>query len=152
MQFVKTPVVGVPRSGEISIGFVLKTRIPVPVLPSTAVLRFDDDGVVRKSATPAPRLDRPPTGSPVQLVKVPEVGVPRIGAMSVGLLLNTIWPAPVIPEGTTEFAPIVRTPPEPIAKLFTVTGPVKVDDPVTARLPEIFAAVKFVLLMHSEKL
>ena len=35
------------------------------------------------------------SGRPVALVRVPEVGVPRIGATSVGVLANTNAPVPV---------------------------------------------------------
>ena len=107
VQFVKTPLVGVPNRGvtitmlvlvqaEISplvtvpnkgvtkVGLVENTTAPVPVSSVTTVFKLALDGVVKKVATPVPKPLMPvATGNPVQLVKVPEAGVPNIGATKV---------------------------------------------------------------------
>jgi hypothetical protein len=74
-----------------------KTRAPEPVSSVQAALRFTLEGVARNVATPAARPEMPvDTGSPVQFVSVPEVGVPRIGVTSVGDVASTTLPVPVI--------------------------------------------------------
>ena len=57
-------------------------------------------------------LTRPPFGSPVQLVKTPEAGVPKAGVTRVGLLDNTLLPEPVevvtpVPPRATGSVPVV---------------------------------------------
>jgi hypothetical protein len=83
------------------VGRVAKTKEPEPVSSVTAVARLALDGVARKVATPVPRPDTPvDTGSPVALVRVTEVGVPRTGVTRVGLVANTKEPVPVSSEMT----------------------------------------------------
>jgi hypothetical protein len=77
----------------------LNTTEPEPVSSLTAAARFAELGVARKVATPEPRPDTPvEIGNPVQLVKVPEEGVPRAGVTSVGEFANTSAPEPVSSE------------------------------------------------------
>ena len=72
-------MVGVAR-----VGLVANTLAPVPVSSVNAAARFADVGVARNVATPVARPETPVAiGSPVQLLRVPEAGVPRIGAVSV---------------------------------------------------------------------
>ena len=72
-------MVGVAR-----VGLVANTLAPVPVSSVNAAARFADVGVARNVATPVARPATPVAiGSPVQLLRVPEAGVPRIGAVSV---------------------------------------------------------------------
>lgn len=67
-----------------NVGAVANTSAPEPVSPVTAAARFALDGVARNVATFAPSPLTPVlTGSPVQFVSVPEVGVPRTGVVSV---------------------------------------------------------------------
>jgi hypothetical protein len=82
---VKTPELGVPSAGVISVGLVAKTKAPDPVSPVTAAAKFVLDGVAKKVATPVPRPLTPVLiGNPVQLVNVPELGVPSAGVVNVG--------------------------------------------------------------------
>ena len=78
VQLVKVPDVGVPKIGVTSVGLVAKTAEPVPVLSIRADTRFALFGVIRKVDTLTPRPDTPVLiGRPVQVVKVPELGVPN---------------------------------------------------------------------------
>ena len=80
-------------------GLVPKTSAPEPVSSVTAAAKLDDEGVARNVATPVPRPEIPVvTGSPVALVNVPDVGVPRIGLTKVGVLAKTTAPVPVSSE------------------------------------------------------
>jgi hypothetical protein len=73
-------IVGVAIVGEVA-----NTLAPLPVSSVSAAARFAEVGVARKAATPVARPETPvEIGSPVQFVRVPEVGVPRIGVTSVG--------------------------------------------------------------------
>ena len=84
-------IVGVAIVGEVA-----NTSGPVPVSSVTAEARFALEGVARNVATLDPRPDTPVLiGNPVQFVSVPEVGVPRTGVTSVGVLANTKAPVPV---------------------------------------------------------
>ena len=91
VQFVNVPEVGVPKRGVVNVGEVANTSSPLPVSSVMAEARFAEEGVAKKVATPVPKPLIPVlTGSPVQLVRVPEVGVPRIGVVSVGEVENTM--------------------------------------------------------------
>src|SRR5882672_546853 len=71
-------------AGVVIEGEVANTAEPVPVSSVIAPLRLVEEGVAKKVATPAPSPLIPvDTGRPVALVRVPEAGVPRIGAVSV---------------------------------------------------------------------
>jgi hypothetical protein len=96
VAFVKVPEVGVPSIGVTKVGEVEKTKEPVPVSSVTAVIKFAEDGVASAVATPVPSPDTPVAiGKPVALVRVPEVGVPRIGVTSVGDVAKHAAPEPV---------------------------------------------------------
>jgi hypothetical protein len=78
------------------VGEVPNTSEPVPVSSVTAAARLAELGVPKKVATPVPRPDTPVLiGRPVQLVSVPEEGVPKTGVTSVGDVANTSEPVPV---------------------------------------------------------
>ena len=65
--------------------------------PFTTVAPAEPTLTANAVATPVPRPDIPvATGRPVALVNVAEVGVPRIGVTSVGLVDNTLLPVPVL--------------------------------------------------------
>jgi hypothetical protein len=100
VQFVSTPLVGVPRRGVTRVGLVAKTADPDPVSSVIAALRFPDVGLVRKVETPVPSPVTPPIGRPVQFVRVPLVGVPSTGETKVGVLANTRAPEPVSSDMT----------------------------------------------------
>jgi len=96
VQFVNVPLVGVPKSGVTSVGDVANTSDPLPVSSVTAEAKLADDGVAKNVATPVPSPLIPvDTGSPVQFVSVPDVGVPSAGVTSVGDVANTSEPEPV---------------------------------------------------------
>jgi len=85
-----------PREGVTNVGLVANTSEPEPVSSVTAEAKLAEEGVAKKVATFAPRPLIPvETGSPVQLVNVPDVGVPRAGVTNVGLVANTSEPEPV---------------------------------------------------------
>jgi len=80
----------------VKVGDAENTREPVPVSSVIADTKLADDGVAKNVATLAPRPETPvEIGRPVQLVRVPDVGVPRTGVTSVGVLANTSAPVPV---------------------------------------------------------
>jgi len=70
---IKPVIVGVVIAGEVA-----KTKLPpVPVSSVIAVFKFAELGVARNAATLVPRpLTPEDIGRPVQLVSVPDVGVP----------------------------------------------------------------------------
>ena len=83
VQLVKTPLAGVPKTGVVIVGevkvgvaivgLVPNTNAPEPVSPVTADAKFALDGVAKKVAIPDPNPLTPvATGSPVQLVNVPD--------------------------------------------------------------------------------
>ena len=96
VQLVKVPEVGVPSNGVVRVGDVANTKSPVPVSSVTAVAKLAEDGVAKKVATPVANPETPDEiGKPVQLVRVPEPGVPNAGVMKVGVLLKTNRPVPL---------------------------------------------------------
>jgi hypothetical protein len=96
VQLVRVPDVGVPNNGVVRVGDVANTKSPVPVSSVTADNKLADEGVPKKVATLAAKPDTPvEIGSPVQLVRVPEVGVPNNGVVRVGDVANTKSPDPV---------------------------------------------------------
>ena len=96
VQLVRVPDVGVPNNGVVRVGDVANTKSPVPVSSVTAVIKLADDGVAKKVATPAAKPETPvEIGRPVQLVRVPEDGVPKAGVTRVGEVANTKAPLPV---------------------------------------------------------
>ena len=88
--------VATPNTGVTSVGVVANTLTPVPVLSVRANAKLAEDGVAKKVATLAAKPDTPvEIGRPVQLVKVPEPGVPNTGVIKVGVLLKTTRPVPL---------------------------------------------------------
>lgn len=79
--------VAAPMTGVTRVGVVANTAEPVPVSSVKAVRKLALVGVVKKVATPVPKLLTPVAiGKPVQLVKVPLAGVPSAGATNVELV------------------------------------------------------------------
>jgi hypothetical protein len=102
VQFVNAPDVGVPRIGVTSVGVFAKTFAPVPVSSVRTAARFALDGVAKKVATFAAKPDTPVAiGRPVQLVKIPEVGVPRIGVTITMLVLVQALMLPLVTVPST---------------------------------------------------
>ncbi len=91
-QIWLTPTSGVP----LKVGEEEKTKLPVPVSSVMALIKFADDGVPRKVATPVPRPETPvEIGSPVALVKVAALGVPRFGVVKTGFVVKATTPVPL---------------------------------------------------------
>ena len=89
---VKFAKIAVP----VNVGDAEKTAKPVPVSSVSALARFADDGVPKKVAIPAASPETPvEIGSPVPLVRVTALGVPRLGVVNAGELASTIAPVPV---------------------------------------------------------
>jgi hypothetical protein len=74
------------------------------VLVVIADKRLALEGVANQVAIPAPALIPVLTGNPVQLDKVPDVGVPSAGVMNVGELFPQKWTLPVEPDNPTSTA------------------------------------------------
>lgn len=88
VQAVNVPEAGVPSAGVTRVGLVAKTSEPEPVSSDTALRKFALEGVAKNVATPEPKPETPvEIGSPVQLVNVPEDGVPSAGVVSVALAM-----------------------------------------------------------------
>lgn len=96
VAFVMVPDEGVPRAGVTSVGLVANTRAPLPVSSVVAAAKLELEGVAKNVATLDPKPLTPvEIGSPVAFVKVPDVGVPKMGVTSVGDVENTTTPVPV---------------------------------------------------------
>ena len=97
VQLVRVPDAGVPNAGVTRVGLVANTREPDPVSSVIAEARFADEGVAKNVAAPAASPETPDEiGNPVQLVRVPDDGVPNAGVVNVGdvrvLLVNVSVP------------------------------------------------------------
>jgi len=130
---VATPSIGVTRVGEVA-----KTKAPEPVSLVMAAAKLALVGVAKKVATPVPSPDTPvDIGRPVQLVSVPELGVPRIGVTKVGDVANTNAPEPVssvIADAKLALEGVTKKVPTPVPKPLT---PVEMGKPVQlVRVPE----------------
>ena len=107
VQLVSVPEVGVPKTGVTSVGEVDKTLLPDPVEVVTPVPPL---ATGRVPVTPVV------SGSPVQLVSVPEVGVPNKGVTKVGEVASTLAPDPVevvtpvppLATGSVPVTPVVK--------------------------------------------
>jgi hypothetical protein len=96
VQLVRVPEDGVPKAGVTRVGDVANTNAPVPVSSVTAAIKLADEGVPKNVATLAAKPETPvEIGKPVQLVRVPEDGVPNAGVTRVGDVANTNAPLPV---------------------------------------------------------
>jgi len=83
-------------SVPVKVGDAENTTDPEPVSSVKAADKFDEEGVAKKVAMLAARPDTPvEIGNPVQLVSVPDDGVPRAGVTRVGEVANTADPEPV---------------------------------------------------------
>ena len=98
-----------PNVGVTNVGDVVNATVLLPDSSVKADAKFALLGVAKNAATLAPNPETPvDIGSPVQLVRVPEPGVPRTGAVIVGLvnvlLVRVCVPVSVtsvsVPEGT----------------------------------------------------
>lgn len=144
VPLVSTTALGVPSAGVVSVGEVPKTKAPDPVSLVTAVAKLALVGVPKNVAIPDPNevIPVPPfaTGSVpvtpvvkdklVALLKLTDVGVPKIGVVNVGDVPKTNAPVPVsLVTAVAKFALVgvaknVKTPePAPVR-------PVEIGSPV----------------------
>jgi len=145
-----------PRVGVTRVGDVANTNAPLPVSSVTADAKLADEGVAKKVATLAAKPETPvEIGRPVQLVRVPEVGVPNNGVVRVGEVANTKSPLPVSSEITPanseevvdacilSLLPVVIRIPAVgnVTLLTSVVLSVRLKPPTVARV-ELFANVK----------
>jgi hypothetical protein len=78
VALVRVTEEGVPNAGVTNVGLLENTTEPVPVSSVTAAARLAEEGVAKNVATPVPKPLMPvETGSPVALVRVAELGVPK---------------------------------------------------------------------------
>jgi len=93
--------VATPNTGVTRVGVLANTLAPLPVSSVSAAAKLAEDGVAKNAATFAAKPDTPvEIGKPVQLVRVPEDGVPNAGVTRVGEVANTNAPLPVSSEIT----------------------------------------------------
>lgn len=121
VAFVSVAEEGVPNAGVTNVGLVANTNAPDPVSSVTAAAKFEDDGVAKNVATPAPRPETPvEIGNPVAFVNVPDDGVPRAPPLTTG--------APAVPTLTasTVATPVPR--PETPVEIGSPVALVKVPD------------------------
>ena len=156
VQLVRVPEVGVPNNGVVRVGDVANTKSPVPVSSVTADIKLAEDGVAKNAATFAAKPETPvEIGRPVQLVNVPDVGVPNNGVVRVGEVANTKSPLPVssditpansadeVAANTLSLLPVVVKVPA-VGKVTleaAVVVSVKLKAPAVARV-ELFAKAK----------
>lgn len=96
VALVNVPLAGTPNAGVTNVGEVANASAPDPVSSVTAVARLALDGVARNVPIPVPSPDTPvDIGKPVALVRVADVGVPRIGVTNVGDVARATFPEPV---------------------------------------------------------
>jgi len=98
-EAIETPQVSHPPAAAWKVGATpapldVRTCVAVPtaVIPTALVPFPKRIPLAVRVATPVPP---PATGSPVQFVRVPDVGVPSNGVVNVGDVANTASPVPV---------------------------------------------------------
>jgi len=146
--FIVTPeptttliAVAIPNDGVVNIGDVRVLLVNVSVedivtifTPSIATTPADTLVIVvsvacPNSIEPTPKpivVDEviPVIGSPVQLVRIPELGVPNTGVIRVGLVANTAAPVPVSSVNAVKSCSDVKEP-NNVVVLTDVIAPVK---------------------------
>ena len=112
MQLAKFPEVGVPNKGVVKVGEVLNTLLPEPVDVVTPVPPEATANVADKPAA-VPVVFWFSVGN-VQLVKVPEAGVPRAGVTKVGDVAKArTVPVPVVVYEVPQAEPVELAIPAP---------------------------------------
>jgi hypothetical protein len=132
VQLVSVPEVGVPSNGVTNVGDVFKTLLPEPVLVVTPVPPLETPSV------PVIPVDK---GRPVQLVSVPEVGMPSSGVTKVGLVARTTEPVPV--------AVVTPVPPDVTGSALTNDASVAANNGVTTEVEYTLALAIFVPLLYT---
>lgn len=116
VQLVRVPLVGVPKIGVTKVGVLAKTAEPVPVSSVRVAAKLALEGVAKNVATPVPSPEIPvDTGNPIQFVRVPLVGIPRMGVINVGDVrvgaeAKTKEPVPVPATENNPVVPEIRSP------------------------------------------
>ena len=101
VTLVMIPDAGVPNAGVTNVGDVVNATVPLPDSSVKAAAKFALLGVAKNAATLAPNPETPvDIGSPVTLVMVPDAGVPRAGAVIVGLV-NVLLVRVCVPVSVT---------------------------------------------------
>jgi hypothetical protein len=132
VQLVSVPEVGVPSNGVTNVGDVFKTLLPEPVLVVTPVPPLETPSV------PVIPVDK---GRPVQLVSVPEVGIPSSGVTKVGLVARTTEPVPV--------AVVTPVPPDVTGSALTNDASVAANNGVTTEVEYTLALAIFVPSLYT---
>lgn len=103
VQFVRVADAGIPKAGATITGELAKTSAPVPVSSDIRACKFALVAVAKKVDAPAAKPETPVLiGNPVQLVRVPDVGIPRAGVTKLAFVMFcvaiAIGPVIVPPE------------------------------------------------------
>jgi hypothetical protein len=145
VALVSVTLVGVPRTGVISVGEVCRTFVPVPVVDAYEVT-FEPAVVVMTPVNAGSAV----AGSAVAFVRLMADGVPRAGVTRVGDVLSTLDPVPVevvtpVPPFATARVPVTPDAGADVAAMVPV--------PVAERLapdPTTIAAAVLVPLVSAE--
>ena len=141
VQLARLPDDGVPNAGVTSVGEVANTRAPEPVSSVTAEAKLALEGVAKKVATPVPKPEIPvATGSPVQLVSVPEAGVPNTGAVRVGLV-RVLFVSVSVVARPTKVSVEVGSVSVPVLLMVLMTGVTSVGEVASTSAPEPVSSV-----------
>jgi hypothetical protein len=132
VAFVRTPDAGVPNAGVTNVGLLLNTLAPDPVEVVTPVPPLETPSV------PVIPVDK---GRPVQLVSVPEVGMPSSGVTKVGLVARTTEPVPV--------AVVTPVPPDVTGSALTNDASVAANNGVTTEVEYTLALAIFVPSLYT---
>jgi hypothetical protein len=153
-EAVKLVPVAAPILGVVNVGVFANTFAPVPVSSVRAAAKFALVGVAKKVDIPVPNPLTPvATGKPVQLVKVPLVGVPSIGVTIVILALvqALILPLATIPKAGATIVAFVNNnalvtcfvvPPWTMGKTSVVTAAVAAGRAVIAMVAMLVVSCK----------
>jgi hypothetical protein len=132
VQLVSTPDAGVPRAGVTRVALVIVGLVPNTLAPEPVEV-----------VTPVPPLETPNvpvtpvvSGRPVAFVRTPDVGVPRAGVTSVGLVARTTEPVPV--------AVVTPVPPDNTGSALTNDASVAASNGVTKEVEYMLALAMFV--------
>ena len=133
VQAESTPLVGVPSTGVTKVGDVANTKAPVPVSSVTAEAQFEEEGVPKNVATPAPR----------EVMPVPPLATGSVPVTLVVRLANVVEVVPVPPlaianvPASVTVPDVVIGPPDVVKPVVPPDTATLVTDPV----PEVLVAI-----------
>lgn len=126
VALVNVADVGVPNIGDTNVGLVANTKEPVPVSSVIAASKLVEEGVAKNVAIPVPKPLIPvETGSPVALVRVAELGVPKAPPLTTNApaeptltakAVATLVPKPLMPVATGSPVALVSVAEEGVPK------------------------------------